>query len=367
MRSPDERVYTAQAQAVATGGLAGTRRVVEGFRRDPRMWLYPPPTRVAYAWLLAAAMKLTGVQNETAGSWVSCLASLFTLLVAIRLGLRFLGRWHTVLGLLFLAVFPPELVIARRCWSDSLVELAALAMMYLACEIWAQSQRLFPYILLPLAGSIAVLIKETTVFVYAGCLLTALWAARRERRRMTVLLGVALAGAAGASALLALATGSLSGAVQLVLDQARHNTTNSYALEYASGPGYLLLFAFWKMSPLTIVLAIWGLAVTIARREQPPVLLAWVAIGNTALYMLIPHWLNLRYASASFAPVCLFAGVGLYIVIAFLKDKYRWAAVAAALVAAVFAILDYQRFQSAWQRPDALDLSVKMVSDVLAE
>ncbi len=363
MRSPDERIYAAQSHAALVNGIQGTRRVVDAFRTNPQLWLYPPPTRVGYTWLVAASMKLTGAQNENAGSWVSCLASIATLLLAIRTGLRFLGPWATVAGTLFLAVFPPELVIARRCWGDAPVELAALAMMYLACEIWSGTKRWYPYVLLPIVGSAAVLLKETTVLIYAACLGAALWRAA-NRRMAAVLAGAAVAGAAITAALLGVATGSVGGAVRIVLDQARHNATNAYALEYASGPGYLLMLAFGRLSPLTTVLAIWGLAVTVNQRREA-MLLAWVTIGNTLLYMLVPHWLNLRYASASFAPLCLFAGVGLVELLALVK--VRWAAVALAGVAVVFAVIDYQRFQTAWVRPDAQDLTVKMVFDVMRE
>ncbi len=370
VRSPDERIYTAQAHAALVEGVTGTRRVVAAFQKNPQLWLYPPPTRIGYSWLLAAAMTATGAPDETAGSWLSCLASILTLLVTIRLGLRFVGKWATVAGTLFLAVFPPELVIARRCWGDAPVELAAVSMMYLACEIWAGAKRWYPYVLLPVVGSAAVLIKETTVLVYAACLLAALWATFRRTRDLRLaglLAGAALAGAALASALFAFATGSLSLTVGLILDQARHNSTNAYALEYASGPGYLLLVAFAKLSPLTTALALWGAAVAVVRRDRA-VLLAWLTIGNIAIYMLIPHWLNLRYASASFAPLCLLAGAGLVELLMLVKeDKVRWAAVGAATVAMLFAVGDYHRFQAAWGRPEAQDLTVKMVFDVMRQ
>src|SRR6266567_1345906 len=59
-RSPDEHTYTAQARAVLTGGVAGTRRVVETFLKTPSQWLFPPPNRIGYLLLVAAAMKVTG-------------------------------------------------------------------------------------------------------------------------------------------------------------------------------------------------------------------------------------------------------------------------------------------------------------------
>src|SRR5258708_5352785 len=42
-RSPDEQTYTTQARAVLTGGVEGTRRVVDTFLKTPSQWLFPPP------------------------------------------------------------------------------------------------------------------------------------------------------------------------------------------------------------------------------------------------------------------------------------------------------------------------------------
>jgi 4-amino-4-deoxy-L-arabinose transferase-like glycosyltransferase len=385
-RSPDERIYAAQARMALEHGLAGTRHVVRMHQQDPRLWPFPPPTRIGYSYALAAAMKLTGAADATAGSWLSCLASVLTLLVTLWAGLRFLGRWPTVAAVLFLAVFPPELVIARRCWTDAPVELAGLVMLIMACEIWSGTKGPRAAVWLPLVGSAAFLIKETTVLVYAACLVAALWATlrRRDLRAGTVLVGVAALGALGAAGLLALCTGDIRTAVQLITDQARHNAANPYALGSCSGPGYLLLLAFWKLSPLTLVLALASLVATLGRSriarpawlrshlrdDRATVLLAWLTVGNTAIYMLIPHWLNLRYASASFAPMCLFAGVGVYELFFLLKEKssggaFRWALIAGTAVVLVSAATDYLRFTTAWLRPGAMDLAVRTVFRVM--
>ena len=56
------------ARAVLSGGIAGTRALVDQFVKTPSLWLYPPPTRVAYLFSLAAAMKVTSIADFAAGS-----------------------------------------------------------------------------------------------------------------------------------------------------------------------------------------------------------------------------------------------------------------------------------------------------------
>jgi hypothetical protein len=369
-RSPDELTYTVQAKAVVAGGVAGAREVVQAFLHTPSMWLYPPPNRIGYLNLLALAMKLSGSQDPQSGSWLSCLASMATLGVAIAMGLRFFGTWPAVLGALFLAFFPPELVTARRCWSDALVTLSGAGMLYFTLAIWNGAKRWKSYLWLPLIGSAAVLIKETTVVLYASCLVVALWAARRDWKNAGVLLGAAAGGALAAAGLLALYTGSFAVPIEIITGQAKHNAANAYAIEYCSGPGYLLLQAFETMSPLVIVLAVAGLLAAVAWRPfREHRLLAWLTIGNLAIYMIVPHWLNLRYASATFVPLCLFAGMAAYWLLARARERVpgdlALGVVAVGVgIAMILLIADYQRFENEFVRqPNNVDLSVKMVLD----
>jgi len=376
LRSPDEKIYTSQAQVVLEGGVRGMRAVVGSFLRRPELWSYPPPNRVGYTFLLAAAMKLTGSADPAIGSYLSCLVSILTLGAAILLGLRFLGSWITVFGALFLAVFPPELAIARRCWSDALVGLGGVAMLYFALEIWAGAKKWPPYVLLPLAGSIAVLIKETSVLIYGSCLLAAFWAVavrNRNFKHAAMLAGAAAGGALAGTALLALTTGGVDVPFEIIMNQVRSNAANTYALEYASGPGYLLLLALERLSPVTLVLALLAMIATTAAPWVPWLsgirshrLLAWLTIANLAVYMVVPHWLNLRYASATFAPLCLFAGVGAYGLFGMAREKLpaqlRVAAATVGIaVIGLSAAADYQRFEKAFVRALNLDLSVEVV------
>src|SRR5687767_10478632 len=133
-RTPDERVYTRQAHVWLHTGQPGVRSLVDEYKRDSLVRHYPTPTRVGMITLLGLTMRLTGRTDERVGSIVSSAAAIASVLVLAVLGLRFMPFWAASAALLLYAVFPPSLAIARRTWSDGVTELAALLMVWFACE-----------------------------------------------------------------------------------------------------------------------------------------------------------------------------------------------------------------------------------------
>src|SRR5579862_4478260 len=81
-RSPDERIYTRQANIVLKSGNGGIRTLAAEYVRDAEARLYPPPTRVGYIWLVAATMRLSGRMDENAGAYLSCAARIGSLIIA---------------------------------------------------------------------------------------------------------------------------------------------------------------------------------------------------------------------------------------------------------------------------------------------
>ena len=65
-RSPDEEVYMHYATRVADSGIEGGRALVQLYNRDIRLWIYPPPTRLGYIYLVAAVMKLSRASADQA-------------------------------------------------------------------------------------------------------------------------------------------------------------------------------------------------------------------------------------------------------------------------------------------------------------
>jgi 4-amino-4-deoxy-L-arabinose transferase-like glycosyltransferase len=370
-RTPDERVYRSQADTWRQQGTAGLRSLVAGYERDPEARLYPPPTRVGMIRLVAAAMSFTGRDDESAGAILSCAASIGSLLMLALIGLRFFPPWAALCGLLFYAVSPPELVIARRAWADAVVELIGLGMVYAACEITRDSRRWSAYAGFAIAGALGVAVKESAGVPLGLCGIWLLWVLaveRREFRNAVILVGGSVLAVAVSVGWLAWSVGSLSDVIQIVAGIPGANATNAYALEYASGAPWLLLQAFWIISPVTALFFAGGVFAAFTDREGTAQWITLFTVVQIAIAIAIPHWLNLRYVSVAFGCYSLVAGLGIWFFVSFVLNRIKAQdrkalAMMLGLVAIGGAIADYARFERYFVRDGTADLSVKMVLD----
>lgn len=370
-RTPDERVYRNQADTWRQQGAAGLRALVAGYERDPEARLYPPPTRVGMIRLVAAAMSVTGRNDESAGAILSCGASIGCLLMLALIGFRFFPHWAAVCGLLFYAVSPPELVIARRAWADAVVELIGLAVVYAACEITRDSRRWAAYAGFAIAGALGVAVKESMGVPFGLCGIWLLWvlaAERREFRNAAILVGGSVLAMAASVGWLAWSVGGLGDVIGIISGIPAVNATNAYALEYASGAPWLLLRAFWIISPVSAVFFAAGIYAGLSGKEAAARWITLFTVVQIAIAMAIPHWLNLRYVSVAFGCYGMVAGLGLWFVVSLVLDRIKGSdrkALAAmlGLVAIGGAIADYARFERYFVRDGTADLSVKMVID----
>ncbi len=374
-RTPDERVYRSQADTWRQQGTAGLRSLAVGFERDPEARLYPPPTRVGMIRLMAAAMSFTGRDDESAGAILSCAASIGSLLMVGLIGFRGIPSfppWAALCGLLFYAVLPPELVIARRAWADALMELIGLVMVYSACEITRDSRRWSAYAGFAIAGALGVTVKESMGVPLGVCGIWLLWVLavkRHEFRNAAILVGGSvLAVAASVSWLAWSVGGDVSEVIRIIFSIPVSNAANAYALEYASGPPYLLLQAFWIISPVTALFFAAGVYAGVAGKEATARWVTLFTVVQIVIAMAIPHWLNLRYVSVAFGCYCLVAGLGFWFVVSQILNRIEASdrkALAAmlGLVAMGGAIADYARFERYFVRDGTADLSVKMVLD----
>jgi 4-amino-4-deoxy-L-arabinose transferase-like glycosyltransferase len=385
-RSPDERVYTAQAKALLEKGQAGLRSLIAEFQQDPVVRRYPPPTRLGYLWPLAAAMRLTGERDERVGAYLSCAASMGSLFILALIGVRFFPSWATFFALLFFAVSPMELAISRRAWTDALVEFLGLSLVYVAAEITADSARRIWYLLFVVLGSLGIAVKEFGPVGYGLCAIWVLWVLLIERREWVngaVLVAGGLAGFAITITWLAISVGGLSVFAKIATSFPSSNPANHYVIEYQSGPGYLLLRALEIMSPVAAVLGLVGLGVLLFSHRKltlshvPAEAANWPVVGWITLFMLaylafpmvLPHCLNLRYISVLFGPFYLIAGLGFWYCASLccnrLKtfDRRVFAGLAIAALS-IGAVADYNRFQKIFVRDAVEDLSIKMVLDV---
>lgn len=369
--TPDERVYTYQAKTWVDSGPAGLRSLVAEYKADAETKLYPPPTRVGMIRMVGWLMKSMGRYDERVGANISCAASLASLLVLALIGMRFLPPRAALAGMLFYAVLPADLAIARRTWTDALVELAGLLLIYFVCEIIRTPERRIWYVLFAAVGSLGLLVKESMPVPYGLCGLWILWILVRRRLWVNAAIGIAATAVGMGMSLWWLGgqVGSFSDYVSIVMGIPGVNATNSYALEYASGPPYLLLLAFWIIAPVTSLLSLAGLGVTLLKkREQPLLFMACFSVAYIAIAMSMPHWINLRYVGNTFGPFCLLAGLGAWYLISAgwtrldITDRRPFAVVAIAILLGG-ATADYLRFRRYFVRDELVDLSIKMLVD----
>ncbi len=371
-RTPDERVYTYQAKTVIDQGpAAGMRSLIAEYKTDPEAKLYPPPTRAGMIRLLAIVMRLTGRYDEGVGAMISCAASIGSVVVLALLAMRFFPPWAGVLAMLFYAVLPADLAIARRTWTDALVELAGLLLIWFACETTRSPERRIWLVLLAIIGGLSLTVKESMPVPWGFCGLWMFWILARRRLWMNaaILLAANVAAAGLSLWWLAGQVGSLHDYVAIVSGIPAANAANDYALEYASGPVYLLLYAYWIIAPMTSLLAVAGAAVVfLRRRESALIFITGFSLAYIAVAMSIPHWINLRYVGNTFGPLCLLAGLGTWWLIERgsewmdAADRRPFAAMAIAIVIGG-ATADYIRFRNFFVRDEVVDLSIKWLTD----
>ncbi len=394
-RSPDEINYTRQANTLLQNGTAGLRAMAAEYQRDPAARLAGPPTRAGYLWMLAATMHLTGKNDESAGSVLSCAASIGSLFILTLIGIRFFPPWATPFALLFLAVSPAELELARRAWTDALVGFLGLSLVYVAGEITRDSKQRIWHWIFVLLGCVGILVKEFGPVFFALCAVWVLWVMliqRKEFRSGLLIMAGGLIGTAASVAWIANSIGGFSVLVQTVINWRAAHVGNDYAIEFQSGPGYFLLRAFQIISPVAAIFCLIGLAVMLLSRLRPVFLrlpagnanwqvIGWIALfflSYLALAMILPHWLNLRYVSVLFGPFYLLAGVGFWYTAqlcwnrmeSFYPSRDRKGAVPriafAILIILCLAIAaggDYRTFDRMFVRNGVGDLSIKLILD----
>lgn len=364
-QSADESVYRMEAATMADRGLiAGNIEVTRAFLRDDRLLPYPPPTRVGWTVPMAVMMRISGARDSRPGTWISAVMSILTLGLTAMTGLEFFGLGATIAALALLAVFPPDLVVASRCWTDATTAFYSLLVVYLTMSVTRGRVRLVP--VLAAAGTVGVLAKETFVLIYAPCLAIAGIALIRQKRPVWLwtLAGMSLTLAALAFGILHIFTSGRE--VDLILRAVAQHSRNAYAVAWQTGPPYLLAEALWLLSPLTVSLGFLGLVLAMIQFRGSPVRfgLAAGALGMLLFYALMPHVLNVRYVSPVFAPLCLFAGSAIQrihrAVGALTPRTSKLAAALGTCALVIFLLSDYLRFRD-YYRHNLVDLSVKAI------
>jgi len=383
-RSPDERAYTRYARGIVDQGPGAIPALVAQFERDPGNWAYPPPTRIGYVWLVAAAMKVGGVRDESAGAAVSCLFSCLSLALVAWFGWRFFNPWIALFATAFLAFSVGELGMAQRAWLDAPLGFLGLLLAYLTCEITRSPRRVLLYAAWLAVGAYSLLTKESAVL---SCGLCALWLLGmlvvRERSWKTVALLI-LGGLASLAATL-LVWGLLAHGIAPSLSALKHvlsgrSAAGSYPERYCSGPWFQFFYLLWIVGPATAAFALLGTVA--AALPHPPSgcreavgqiadpraaqVAALVALGFCAFAAFVPNFQYLRIVSPADGCCCLLAGLGLWSLLSLVRRvlplaDYRALLVLVVAGTVVAAARDYRTFRSIVVNTGMQDLAVRMI------
>ncbi len=370
-RTPDEQAYATFAAGFLQVGFARYPEVVRAFNSHPDLAELPSPARPGYLALLAGSMRVVGDLSPVTGSRLSQLASVIALILTGWLAVHFLPAGAAPIALLFYAVAPMDLAIARRAWQDDVVGLGALAMLA-ALLAHAERPRQATRVLFFVLGFASLLLKETGLLFLAlggAAMIWLDWRSRGPRGAWVSALGVAVT-ALAAGGLLAILCGGVGPLVRLLEVTARGRSTSDYVLRYQTGSplyyvtGLAILDPLpWALAALTALAALaWPLlrlspaarariagAKEHARGAQPasvlspvsPLLILAASFVAYAVVFAIYPLRSLRFLTPLFAPVALLAALGARAAFTALSARLPRNAARAAITVVILALLLY--------------------------
>jgi hypothetical protein len=290
---------------------------------------------------------------------LSLAASIVALFVTAWIGVRFFDPWTAVAAAAFLAFSLPELGIARRAWTDSLVGAASVSLVAITgvISLPENRRRIKLYLLFLAMGCFALLVKESLALYYGICglwLTGMLWFQEKSVKGAAML----AAGGALSVALALLIVRLLCGSSETfaVLLPTPGNWLlphpESWTASNYTGPWYGFFGLLGKVGPLTAVMALAGLlGIVLGRAQRSAAALIVAAISATCVAFLAfaPALQCLRLLSPADGCYALLAALGLTTLLAEARTRmssmgYR-AVVALAVVAmAVESVCNYRTY-----------------------
>ncbi len=295
----DEALYIDYVDMISAKGMASYPVICEFYiykqRGMPSAIL--PPTRFLYifcAWLWHAATGWTAFHSLHA---VSCMFTIFTLLLSAAFAWR-LGGNSVMLGVTALmAVAPTQIHMGQHALIDGVFAFWALCCLWLLWENLRSPDNPLWLSLYAVSIALMVMTKENAAFVYVAlCGVTAAgWRLKIGRVTLKLLLVSAVGPLLGLAVLVNLAggPGQFITIYRLLVEKA-------YALEYAirfcDGPWHRYLIDLLLVSPLVLLPAIG--AVFAVTREKKPQLFLLAFLTFSYLFMAnVKYGMNLRYAN----------------------------------------------------------------------
>lgn len=375
-RSPDERTYAWESSEIADHGEEGFRFLVDQFQRNPQLFTWPSPARAGYLWLLSWMDSVSGHHDPLAGATLSCIASIGTLFLIGVTGWRFLNPQVALAAMLFYAVSPPVLAMARRSWQESFVELLTLLLFFTALGVVKEKTSWSWSIVFGFLIAFSITVKEIAFFdaVLVLTLVGVVLLRRGDFKRLSMLAGSTAVWLALTCLWLGHELGSFSTFTAFIRQGVTVAGSSEYAIVWQSGSVFSWFSSLWVCDPLTFTLGVIGLVAVICLAVKNGLTaeryLLWGASSIVLVFLLLPvgspHHFNLRFACPIFAPLCLLAGVAVQTItmaIGHYLDgaERRWIRRFAFAVLLCAAFINYRGFQERFVRTDLQDLSLKMI------
>jgi hypothetical protein len=374
--TPDERNYTRQAALVLQQGRGAFPTLLRDFELDPST--PSSPNRAGFLYILAGVMALTGHTDVMAGVWLSCAASIASLLLLARIACRFLNPVSSVFALTLYAVSPLPLMTGRRAWQDALVETLVLILLLTGGEIVSGARHWLWSLAFTLTGAVCISMKEipaAVFFLASACVLWSLSRTRSNAKQFALFCVFWIGAVAAAFLWLTYLLGSAHLLIELPRQASAYIAVSPYSLAQESGTWIDLIRGFWMVSPFVTLCFPLGLAAVALPRLFPcdaqpdrrtAAFLAGFTVLLPAVTVLMPHHLNFRFLCPIFGPFYLIAGLGFAwaasAIMVHLSPSHRPVFVAcAALTIVVCAVGDASMFQMHFVRPDLQDLSIHML------
>ena len=373
-RSPDEGLWTEFGANIAREGPAWVTRLTHDFNRDADVE-YPWQQRIGFTCLIGLAMRVSGDSTVRTAEAVSALSSVALVAVTGVVALEFLGPWVAVMAMLFLAVSPLDLALARRAWQDDVMALVTLLMVWAFLRHASRGGR-GSAVAFFVISAYALLVKESAVIAFGlGTLGLALVAWRRSRGWKQPLL-VLTAGAAAALFALGMVVAVSGGWAELrrTLELGREALApDDYLRKYQMGGVGYYVTGLRILQPVPFLLGALGAALAVlrypfvapgvagARARGALVALGWLVLGFGAVAFSY-YSKNLRFLSPIYAPVCLLAAALVWSGLASLRARAPRpvalaGAIAVVIALAASAVLDARRFDHYFNELQVQDLA----------
>ena len=338
-RSPDEQLYTQFGRGIAHEGLAWFPRTVAAYTGEGDVE-YPWVHRAGFLSLVALAQVVSGRHDPVAGELLSCTTSIAAVALTGVLAWVLLSPWCAVLAMLFLAVSPLDLALARRAWQDDVVALATLSIVALLLKALARPDERRWRVAFFLVSGVTLLIKESVAlpFGFGGCVLAwDSWVRSRDARRAVAPLAWGAAVTALVIGAVIALCGGLAPARALLAMTPEAWAPDAYLREYQTGGVGYYVIGLRILQPVPWLLGC--IAAALAVVDAPLLRGPWCAAsGGRALRVLggyvfffltvscIYSSKNMRFLSPIYSPVAMLAAALVMSVLRWLEARAPLAA-----------------------------------------